>query len=522
MRQVAKGGQGNYLMSKLNRRDFLKLAALAPTAMALSKVVPDTLLSKGRRDSTLPNVIILVFDAMTARDLSLYNYRRQTTPNLERFAERATVYHAHHSAGNFTTPGVASLLTGMYPWTHRAINLGGLMVRRLVERNLFHLFGDEYHRMVFSQNILANFILNQFQEDIDNHLPPDLFGAADGIVGAYFKNDPNAAYRACDDFLFKEKPIQNFPGSLAFGLVDQVYLSYRVRRAQTKDHPKGLPHSVGYPLYFRLEDVFEGLISLLARMRLPCLAYIHLFPPHSPYRPNNDYFGIFKDNWRPVAKPQHPLAEGFIDSTLNRYRRQYDEYVANVDAEFGRLMDAMEGSGILDRSYVVISSDHGEMFERGERAHSTSLLYEPVVHIPLLISTPGQQNRKNIYSPTNSVDVMPTLLRLAGREIPEWCEGRVLPGLGGEEEASRKLYMMEAKHSPIQRPLEQATIAMIKGRYKLIHYIGYQVAGYTDAYELYDLNNDADEMVDLYSPSNSTAQELKVEMLRKIEQVDHS
>src|SRR5712691_5740932 len=116
-------------MPRLKRRDFLKLAAFFPPALALSNFF-SAQDSAGRSPATnLPNVIVVLFDAMTARNLSVYGYHRETTPNFERFAERATVYHAHDSAGNFTIPGTSSLLTGMYPWTHRAINNGGLVDR---------------------------------------------------------------------------------------------------------------------------------------------------------------------------------------------------------------------------------------------------------------------------------------------------------------------------------------------------------------------------------------------------------
>src|SRR5689334_2377429 len=134
-------------MSKqLNRRDFLKLTSLAAGSLALSELAPGLLNARVRNDTTLPNVVVFVFDAMSASNLSIYGYPRNTTPNLEKFAQRATVYHAHHSGGNFTTPGTASLLTGTYPWTHRAINEAGLVARALTEHNVFTALGGQYNR----------------------------------------------------------------------------------------------------------------------------------------------------------------------------------------------------------------------------------------------------------------------------------------------------------------------------------------------------------------------------------------
>ncbi len=82
---------------------------------------------------------------------------------------------------------------------------------------------------------------------------------------------------------------------------------------------------------------------------------------------------------------------------------------------------------------MIFSSDHGEMFERGTHGHSTPLLYEPVIRVPLLISSPGQLERKDIHTLTSNVDILPTLAHISGLPVPDWAEGEVLPGLGGED-----------------------------------------------------------------------------------------
>ena len=65
---------------------------------------------------------------------------------------------------------------------------------------------------------------------------------------------------------------------------------------------------------------------------------------------------------------------------------------------------------MLDDTYVIVTSDHGEMFERGIRGHVTPTLYEPVIRVPLLIAKPGQREREDVYAPTSCVDLLPTLL----------------------------------------------------------------------------------------------------------------
>ncbi|HEY6019278.1 MAG TPA: sulfatase-like hydrolase/transferase, partial [Candidatus Paceibacterota bacterium] len=154
-------------MSKISRREFLKLNAAIAASAAVSGISP--ILSSARSSTSRPNILVFVFDAMSALHLSLYGYARKTTPNLERFAERASVYHQHYSAGNFTTSGTASMLTGMYPWTHRAFTYRGMVDRALADRNLFHLIGDEYTPFAFTQNLWADILLSQFEKDVKLH-----------------------------------------------------------------------------------------------------------------------------------------------------------------------------------------------------------------------------------------------------------------------------------------------------------------------------------------------------------------
>src|SRR5690242_11278923 len=137
-------------MSRFTRRDFLKVGSILSGVAALTRLAP-----RGARAAAAPpehpNIVIFVFDAMTAKNLSVYGYKRKTTPNFERFAKRATIYNQHYSTANFTTAGTASLLTGVYPWTHRAFNQSALIARDIARHNVFGSLGTQYYRIAFSQ-----------------------------------------------------------------------------------------------------------------------------------------------------------------------------------------------------------------------------------------------------------------------------------------------------------------------------------------------------------------------------------
>ncbi|HEY9525646.1 MAG TPA: sulfatase [Anaerolineales bacterium] len=501
-------------MSNYHRRDFLKLLATLPAAYALRKWLPVDAHQGVRSVGGKPNVIILLFDALSAYNVSLYGYPRRTTPNLERFAERANTYHAHYSTANFTVPGVSSLLTGLYPWTHRAVNLSGLVQRDLADHNIFERTGEGYHRLAFSQNVMATNLLNQFQAGIDEILPSSSFSEISFLTSEYFRNSPNAAYQVNDHLLFD---MIDSPASLIFGVAQRVMFENQKRFK--RDYPRGIPQPREYPIVYRLDNLFNGLMKKIDDVSQPFISYIHIFSPHAPYRARRDFIGLFDDGWTQIKKPDHAITEGESYETTEQNRVWYDEYIANVDFEFGRFLDHLEETGMLENTHLIVTSDHGELLERGVKGHVTPLLYEPLVRVPLLISSPGQTQANEIYTPTSSVDLLPTLLALTGQQIPDWAEGELLPGLGGEENAERDIYMLEAKSNSAFRPLSHFTLAMRKGRYKIIMYRGYEVFG-KDVFELYDLQNDPEEMNDLFSKESALANDLKTELIKKLDEIN--
>lgn len=502
-------------MAGPTRRDFLKLGSMLSGALAASPLRLQEASQPADAGDAPPNIIIFVFDAMSAKNLSLYGYPRKTTPNFERFAQHATVYHQHYAPANFTSPGTASLLTGLYPWTHRAINFSGLIAPRYAANNFFRALGPQYHRLAFSQNSWPNYFFGQFEGDLEKVLSPGSFSILDQFISAGFSGDLTNSHRAFDDFMFHDK---SAPPSLVLGLAQNVALYEAVVQAARRGDSKDIARVGNYnPIFFRLEDVFNGMLATLAGLKRPFLTYLHIWSPHSPYEPAHQFAGLFNDDWHPLQKPRHILGSDMQQSALDLRRRAYDRYIANVDFEFGRLLDALQANGLLDTSYVIIASDHGEMLERGVQRHITPLLYEPVVRVPLIISSPGQTVRRDVHVPTSNVDLLPTLVHLAGNEPPSWAEGQILPGLGGAEQTGRSIFISESKENRPFAVWSRATFALRKDRYKLIYYMGYEQYGKEDTFELYDIEDDPEELKDLYSPSLSTAQDLRRELLERVQ-----
>jgi arylsulfatase A-like enzyme len=470
------------------------------------------------QNSDHPNILVVLFDALSAEHLSLYGYPRHTSPNLDRFAEGATVYHNHHSAGNYTTPSTASLFTGTYPWTHRAINLSSLVSPNVQSNNLFDMMDERFYQAAFAQNTFADMLLHQFGQQLDLHEALD----RSSLAGRVFYDDltpRDAIYgmKSMDQFLFKREEAH---GSLFFSIFNDLatQLAYKRQTALLKsDYPSGPPRLANTDVYFHIGQVMDGVIELLAELPAPYFTYLHFMPPHMPYVPRRAFIGRFDDGWAPPLKKKHRLAPGVSQERLNQLRTTYDEFIADLDSEFGRLIDSLEASGRLDDSYVIFTSDHGELFERGVSGHSTPLMFEPLIHIPLVIHVPGQTQRKDVYSLTSNVDLLPSFAHIAGLLPPDWCEGRPLPEMGGESDPQREVFVVEAKANPAFERLRKASFTILRLPYKLVSYRGYK--HYQNEYELYNLEDDPGEQQNLY-PNHPMAQSLQVELDQIVDRIN--
>ena len=375
--------------------------------MPLSVTAPQVLSSLDTQQGQ-QNVIIIVFDALSAYHVSLHGYQRDTTPNLARLSERAVVYHNHYAGGNFTSPGTASLLTGTLPWTHRAFNKKGVVDKSYSDKNIFRAFQD-YYKITYTHNPWAGYILNQFKKDIEDYIPVEkLLLTSDKYIQALFGTDDDIATVGWG------RTIKSREEGFAYSLfLSHFYRKYRDNQIKglLLDYPRGLPHNL-IDNYFLLENAIDFLDAKMAEILKPFLGYFHFWPPHDPYHTQRDFFRRFSnDGVTFISKPLDIFSDqGFSNTRLRKNRMKYDEYILYADKEFGHFYANLEKLGLLENTWIVITSDHGEMFERGIEAHSTPVLYEPVIRVPLMIFEPGRNTRTDVYMPTSAIDVLPTLL----------------------------------------------------------------------------------------------------------------
>jgi arylsulfatase A-like enzyme len=130
-----------------------------------------------------------------------------------------------------------------------------------------------------------------------------------------------------------------------------------------------------------------------------------------------------KNLWYEHAVPNLPDDErAFIGAN-------YDGQLAAMDVALGELLAALRARGRYDNALIIVTSDHGEFLgEHGQMGHIGQMLYEPVLHVPLVIKFPGKDAlRGENGTPVQLVDVLPTVLATTGAPVPPGIQGEALP-----------------------------------------------------------------------------------------------
>jgi arylsulfatase A-like enzyme len=259
-------------------------------------------------------------------------------------------------------------------------------------------------------------------------------------------------------------------------------------------------------------DVHAEVVRWLDRRdpSIPFLLYVHTVDPHLPYDPPapfRDRFaaGVVRCDLGSTENVGTLLARDLVDE--GRWAAEllalYDAEVAANDHAFGELLDELERRGLSDSTVVLFVSDHGEEFyDHGGWIHGRTL-YREVLQVPLVIRLPGQREGRRESAPVSHIDLMPTILELAGL-APE-------PGLRG-----RSLLAPADAGRAVSASLDLdgwgGWSAVQVGR----HAIRHVRLGYTGPAELYALDADPAEQRDLGGSLPATAGALVQEVRRQL------
>jgi arylsulfatase A-like enzyme len=333
-----------------------------------------------------PNIVLVVIDTLRADRVSAYGYPRATTPNLSRLADEGVLFRNVIAPGNWTPPSTASLLTGTFPVTHGAIQADQAGLHP-ANATLAEILSDAGYR---TGAVVSNSTALGFASGFDQGF-------------AFYDARPNGR--------FGYEPMLNgfliaFPLAFAGDL--------------TPWRPATEVNRIAFEWLDENEDA-------------PFFLFLNYMEPHEPYAPPAPFADRYPGRRILMAPRSGEIMRDRRDLTPEEeahFRSMYDGEVACADASLGTLLDHLRRIGVYEDTLVVVTSDHGEFFGEHRLMTHTIGPYEEVHRVPLVIRYPRSRVRgiENAY--VQLVDVLPTVLQVAGLPVPEIVQGRALPNVG--------------------------------------------------------------------------------------------
>lgn len=453
-----------------------------------------------------PNVVFILTDQQRLDTIAAHGHDHMDTPNLDRLVNEGTSFTNMYVTSPSCAPSRASLFSGTYPhtngvfrndepWTWSWVSMLNVAGYRCVNTGKMHTMPIEGAFGFHERHVVEN------KDRAHPNLPFYLDQWDKALWTRGVEKPSRVTYRRRDDY-------RDCMGAFTWTPPEDL-------------HP----------------DVFVGDLACLWLDRYsgeePFFLQVGLPGPHPPYDPTGDALEPYTGRALPEpirdydldTQPQ-PLRElrahhhahdhdavvhlpSPSDDQLHRQRAHYYANVTMIDAQVGKILDALERRGVLDNTVIVFTSDHGDCLN--DHGHSQKwTMYEQSVHVPAIVWGPGIEAGRRIDALTALFDLGPTILEAAGVTPPVWMEARSMwPALQGGDIDWRDAVFAEHADDKILR--QTAYMTMIrKGKWKLVHFVDFPDG------QLFDLEGDPRETKNLWhEPDHAgTRHELIEDILR--------
>lgn len=414
------------------------------------------------------NVLFIICDDLNC-DTGSYGHPQVKTPNIDRLAERGVRFDNAHCQYALCGPSRASFLTGLYP-DQTLIHRNAIYLRE-------HLPNVTSLPQLFKENgYFSTRIGKLYHYNVPRHIGTS---GHDDPYSWNFTINPRGRDVEDEDKIFSLIP-GNFGGTL----------SWLAANGTDEEQTDGV--------------IAAAAVAELERYKKedrPFFLAVGLFRPHTPYVAPKKYFDLYP--LEDIVVPSVP--EGYEETlpapALKSIRRKKDQigledrlarqaiqsYYASItfaDAQVGKVLDALEATGLNENTVVVFTSDHG--YHMGEHGHwQKTTLFENATRVPLIIAAPETKAAGQIStSPTEMLDIYPTLAELCDLEAPAYLSGVSLAPV-----------LEDASAAPRDSALSQyeTGYSLRTDRYR---YTEWGEKG-VDGKELYDRQTDPEELINL-------------------------
>ncbi|WP_336327557.1 sulfatase [Halovenus sp. HT40] len=337
------------------------------------------------------NVLFVVLDTVRKDHLTPYGYDRETTPELGKFAEDATVFENAVAPAPWTLPVHASMFTGRYPTDHGADQTSPYLDDVATLASVLNTSG--YDTACYSSNAWITPYTHltrgfEHQDSFFEVLPGDVLS---GPLAS--------AWKTIND----NDTLQSIANRL-------VHLGAKAHSILASG--EGADSKTG--------SVIDRTQSFIDDADDDWFAFINLMDAHLPYYPPEEYReefapGVDPDDVCQNSKEFNSGARDIDDEEWEDIRSLYDAELAHMDAELGRLLDWLRETGRFEDTTIVVCADHGELHGEHDLYGHEFALYEQLTNVPLIVSHPDiEEGRREDL--VELIDLYHTLLDAAGVE----------------------------------------------------------------------------------------------------------
>jgi choline-sulfatase len=452
----------------MNRRQFLEMTsaamALGGSEVAIAKNLPQR--------TSKPNFLFFIADDMMFRTINSINNPEVSTPNIDRLVGQGVhfthCFHAGSWTGAVCIASRTMLLTGLSPFKAQ---------KSLPADAGAHvpLWGETLRRAGY-----RSFITGKW------HLDPvslsRAFSDSKTVAPGFLNSTPEQYNRPA-------------PGN-SWTPTDRTLKGQWLEKSEWVDPAaQGTKHSS--EIY--ADSVIEFIESQRDVRDRPFFAYVGFNSPHDPRQAPEEFqakYSVDKIEIPPNFLPQHPFDQGDFHTRdeelapfprtefdVRTHRKEYYAIISHLDAQIGRVIDALDRTGKSENTYMILTADHGlAVGEHGLMGKQNQ--YECSMRMPLIMRGPGIQAGKRVDEMVYQHSMYATTCDLAGVPVPPHVEFPSLKPMLFAAQATPINDAMFGWLNVLQRSLRTT-------QYKLIFYIPIR------RYQLFDLSKDPWEMHDL-------------------------
>ncbi len=343
----------------------------------------------------MPSVVLLTVDCLRADHVGCYGYERPTTPNIDTFADEATVFEYGYSNCPGTRWAFQSIHTGL-----QAARIRGLGIPADYPHVLARMFNENGYRT-------AGFAHNGF------------------VSREYGYDSGFDTYYGVQEFANNVHPLRRL-GKRVNDVIASDFFTEKVLSASDRVLDSVQEWNEGaYRPDVPDTIVTDRAVDWLATQQdagREFFLWIHFMDAHTPYGRYDDHLTAIRGD-AAIEHTIHPGNEGLVSPGTDPEPRAIDTYDANirsVDQQIGRILDRLDAETV-----VAITGDHGEEFGRYNPFHTESF-YSSMTQIPLIIRTAGIDTGRVQEYPVQHLDIPPTLASAAEMEVPDAYEGAAL------------------------------------------------------------------------------------------------